>query len=211
MVSVPLIKICGITNIDDALISVDYGADVLGFIFAKSLRQITPQNARKIIKKLPPFIGKVGVFVNESPHYIRKIVQECGLTEVQLHGEEIPELCGELCPLTVIKAIRVKDENDIKILSAYTSVSAFLLDSFVFDKKGGTGKKFDWKLAISAKKYGKPIILSGGLTPDNVLTAIKLVQPYAVDVCSGVETKAGKKDKKKIKEFINKARKYATK
>jgi phosphoribosylanthranilate isomerase len=203
-----LIKICGITNINDALIAVDYGVDALGFIFAKSPRQITPQNAKKIIEKLPPFVGKIGVFVNESPSYIQKIFKECGLTGIQLHGEEIPELCRELHPLTVIKAVRIKDENDIKILNAYTSVSAFLLDSYVSNKKGGTGKKFDWKLAVLAKNYGKPIILSGGLTPDNVTEAIKIVNPYAVDVCSGVEAKPGKKDKLKIKKFIERVRKY---
>lgn len=201
------IKICGITNLEDALLAVECGADSLGFIFAKSPRQITPQTARKIIEKLPPFIGKIGVFVNEPPSKVQRIARESGLTAVQLHGEEIPEFCAMLYPLTLIKAIRVKDEKDIAILSAYDCVTAFLLDSYSADKKGGTGKKFDWKLALLAKKYNKPIILSGGLTPDNVAEAVKLVKPYAVDASSGIESKPGKKDKKKIKAFIEKVRK----
>ena len=200
------VKICGITNIDDALLAVEYGADSLGFVFAKSPRQITAQAARKIIEKLPPFIGKIGVFVNEPPSNVQRVARECGLTAIQLHGEEIPEFCVSLHPLTMIKAIRVKDEKDIKILSAYSFVTAYLLDSYTADKKGGTGKKFDWKLALLAKKFNKPIILSGGLGPDNVAEAVKIVKPYAVDVSSGVESKPGRKDKNKLKKFIEKAK-----
>jgi len=202
------IKICGITNLEDALFAADCGANAVGFLFAKSPRQMKPDQVRKIIEKLPPFVAKVGVFVNEVPSHIAKLAKEVGLTAVQLHGEEIPEFCASLKPLSVIKGIRVKNEVDIKMLSAYDFVSAYLLDSFVQGKKGGTGKVFDWKLALLAKEHGKPVILSGGLTPVNILEALKKVQPYGVDVSSGVESKPGKKDKKKVKDFIQKVRKY---
>jgi len=202
------IKICGITNLEDALFSAECGANALGFVFAKSPRQVKPEQVRKIIEKLPPFVQKVGVFVNEMPSLISRIVKETGLTAVQLHGEEIPHFCTSLLPLTVIKGIRVRGESDIKILQAYAGVSAFLLDSFMEGKKGGTGKILDWELALAAKKHGKPVILSGGLTPLNILRALKKVSPYGVDVSSGVESKPGKKDKKKIKDFIQKVRKY---
>ncbi|OGF49507.1 MAG: N-(5'-phosphoribosyl)anthranilate isomerase [Candidatus Firestonebacteria bacterium RIFOXYA2_FULL_40_8] len=202
------IKICGITNLEDALFAADLGANAVGFVFAKSPRQVKPEQVRKIIEKLPPFIAKVGVFVNEVPSHVAKIAKEAGLTSVQLHGEEIPQFCASLSPLTVIKGIRVRDESDIKMLAAYEFVSAYLLDSFVQGKKGGTGKTFDWKLALLAKKHGKPVILSGGLTPQNILEALKRVEPYGVDVSSGVESKPGKKDKKKLKDFIQKVRRY---
>src|SRR3989339_883847 len=154
------------------------------------------------------FGSLVVLFFNEVPSHITKIAKEAGLTSVQLHGEEIPEFCASLAPLTVIKGIRVRDDSDIKMLSAYSFVSAYLLDSFVKGKKGGTGKTFDWKLALLAKKYGKPLILSGGLTPLNILEALKKVEPYGVDVSSGVESKPGKKDKKKLIDFIRKVRQY---
>ena len=203
-----IIKICGITNLEDALFAVESGANALGFVFAKSPRQMKVDQVRKIIAQLPPFITKVGVFVNEAPSRIAKIARECGLTAVQLHGEEIPELCSNLLPFTVIKGVRVRDEKDIKMLPAYNFVSAYLLDSYIEEKKGGSGKVFDWELALIAKKQGKPVILSGGLTPVNVIEALKKVMPYGVDVSSGVEIKPGKKDKKKVKEFVQKVRKY---
>ncbi|MFH1073490.1 MAG: phosphoribosylanthranilate isomerase [Candidatus Firestonebacteria bacterium] len=202
------IKICGITNLEDALFAAEYGANALGFVFAKSPRQIKPDQVRKIIEKLPPFIDKVGVFVNEAPSLVLKIARDSGLTSVQLHGEEIPEFCALLSPLAVIKGVRVRNDSDIKMLSAYGLVSAYILDSFVKEKKGGTGKVFDWELALLAKKHGKPVILSGGLTPLNILEALKKVKPYGVDVSSGVESKPGKKDKKKIKDFIKKVKRY---
>ncbi|MEI7905240.1 MAG: phosphoribosylanthranilate isomerase [Candidatus Firestonebacteria bacterium] len=200
------VKICGITNLEDALAAVEYGADALGFVFAKSLRQISPVQARKIISKLPPFIGKIGVFVNEAPSRVVTIAKDCGLTAVQLHGEELPEFIGTIKPLTIIKTIRVKNKKDISILVAYPEVEAFLLDTFVAGKSGGTGKVFDWELALLAKKLKKPIILSGGLSALNVQKAIKIVSPYSVDVSSGVESKPGKKDHKKLRAFIKNAK-----
>ena len=200
------VKICGITTLEDALFSIEHGADALGFVFAKSPRQISPAQAEKIIRKLPPFIERVGVFVDEIPHHMQKLARELGLTAVQLHGREIPEFCAHLHPLTVIKSINVNNKNDINIISAYNSVHAILLDSFVAGKNGGSGKTFDWSLAKLAVKFDKPIILSGGLTAKNVKEAIKKVNPYGVDVSSGVESKPGKKDKKKIAEFLKAAK-----
>jgi len=202
------IKICGITNVEDALFAIECGANAVGFVFAKSKRQVKPDRVRAIIQKLPPFVERVGVFVNEVPSRIAGIVRETGLTAVQLHGEELPEFCESLVPFTVLKGVRVRDESDIRMLAAYKNVSAYLLDTYVKGKPGGTGNSFDWKLALLAKKYGKPVILSGGLTPLNILEALRKVEPYGVDVSSGVESKPGKKDKKKIKEFIKKVRNY---
>ncbi len=197
-----LIKVCGITNLEDALAAVEYGANILGFVFAKSPRQVTAAQAGKIIEKLPPFTAKTGVFVNETPAAVLKLAASIGLSAVQLHGEESPELLPLFHPLPVIKAFRIKDRSDLALLPAYITASAFLLDTFVAGKRGGTGKTFDWKLAVSAKEIGNPVILSGGLNPGNVSEAIKKTSPYCVDVNSGVESKPGKKDLKKLKKFI---------
>ncbi len=197
-----LVKVCGITNLDDARAAVEYGADILGFIFAKSPRHITQAQAGKIIAKLPPFTLKVGVFVNENPRAALKLASTVGLSAAQLHGEERPESLSYFHPLPVIKAFRLKDKSDLSFLPDYINASAFLLDTFVAGKRGGTGKTFDWRLAVSAKQIGNPIILSGGLTPANVAEAIRKVNPYCVDVNSGVELKPGRKDLKKLKRFI---------
>jgi len=196
------VKICGITNLDDAISAYEYGADALGFVFyKKSQRYITPERARSIIVKLPS-IEKIGVFVDESPDRINSIVEEICLTGVQLHGEESPKMIEKI-KVPVIKAIRINDKNDIKQMKKY-SVSTFLLDSFT-QSYGGSGKMFDWSIAVEAKRFGR-IILSGGLTPENVEDAIRAVKPYGVDVSSGVESEPGKKDKKKVQEFIKKAK-----
>lgn len=193
------VKICGITNLVDALFACEFGADALGFIFyKKSPRYISPLNVGKIIAKLPPFTTTVGVFVNELPDTINMIVNDTGLNVVQLHGDEPVEFV-KVIDSPVIKAVRIKNEMDVKLLANY-SVTAFLLDSLT-KSYGGSGKTFDWKIAKKAKKFGK-IILSGGLTPSNVVEAIRMVSPYGVDVSSGVESEPGKKDKKKVKDFI---------
>jgi phosphoribosylanthranilate isomerase len=201
------IKICGITNPDDALIAVEYGADALGFVFhSKSPRAVTPEIVQSIISKLPPFIPTVGVFVDETRENIEKIAREVGLDIVQLHGSESPDACD--CHKKVIKAIRVKDLNDLEPLNKYIqyNVSAFLLDTYSPHAIGGTGQIFNWDIAVEAKKYGR-IILAGGLNSDNVSEAIKWVQPYGIDVSSGVEGNIkGKKDHKKLKAFIENAR-----
>ncbi len=194
------VKICGITNKEDALYAVECGADALGFIFyEKSPRYIEPFNAKTIIAALPPFVTTVGVFVNKDLNDIRDITLLTGITVVQLHGDESPSYCN-LIEGKLIKAIRVKNDISIEGLKKY-DVDAFLLDSFDKNCFGGTGMTFDWKLAEKAKLYGK-IILAGGLTPDNVEDAVKKVLPYGVDVGSGVEKKPGIKNKNKVKEFI---------
>ena len=194
------VKICGMTNLKDVKVAVDGGVDAVGFIFyKKSPRSVTMQAVRKIVLELPPFVDSVGVFVNETAEQINKIADRCNLDRVQLHGNESPTFCKKI-RRRVIKAIRVKDIQSLKKLSDYP-VSSFLLDTFSEDQYGGTGKVFDWNLAYPAKRYG-PIILAGGLTPNNVRQVIQRIQPYGVDVCSGVESQPGIKDHKKMKAFL---------
>jgi len=194
------VKICGMTNLNDALFAVDAGVDALGFIFyKKSPRSVNMKTVREIVSKLPPFVDAVGVFVNETAEKINKIADRCNLDKVQLHGDESPAFCKKI-RRRVIKAFGIKDLQSIKQLSGY-SVSSFLLDTFSENNYGGTGKVFDWNLAYPAKKYG-PVILAGGLTPNNVRKAIQIVQPYGVDVCSGLENNPGFKDHSKIRTFL---------
>ncbi|GBE39427.1 N-(5'-phosphoribosyl)anthranilate isomerase [bacterium BMS3Bbin08] len=199
------IKICGITNIEDAAAAIEYGADAIGFVFQpKSPRTVTPETAKTIISSIPPFITTVGVFVDEDKAQIEKIVRHTGLNVIQLHGSESPEACN-LCR-KVIKAIRVKDLTDLEPLRTY-NVPAFLLDTYSPSSIGGTGRIFNWDIAVEAKKFGR-IILAGGLTPQNVEEAIKWVQPFGIDVATGVEGRQkGKKDHRKMKLFIENARK----
>ncbi len=203
------VKICGITNVDDARAAADCGADAIGFIFCeKSPRNVSPKAASGIVRGLPPFVTSVGVFVNERPERIKAIAEEIGLSCVQLHGEETAEECERVSGLTTareIKAVRVRGGKDIIGLENYR-VSAYLLDTFRNGVHGGTGGVFDCDIAIEAKKKGR-IILSGGLNPDNIVEAIRKVEPYGVDVCSGVELSPGKKDPAKLKSFIEKAKK----
>lgn len=197
------IKICGITNINDAFAAIEYGADALGFVFhPKSPRAVTPETAKKIVSALPPFITTVGVFVDKNKRETEKITQYVGLNVVQLHGSESPELCQ--MRNKVIKAIRVKDLTDLEPLKKY-KVSAFVLDTYSPHTAGGTGQIFNWDIAAEAKNFGR-IILAGGLNHENVEEAIRWVQPYGIDVASGVEgNEKGQKDHKKLKLFIEKA------
>ncbi len=198
------VKICGITNPDDALAAVEYGADALGFVFyPKSPRYITPEKAAAITSLLPPFISTVGVFVNEKPDIILQIMKMTGIRVLQLHGSETPDTCKIWTP--VVKSFRVADFTDLKPLEEYKGVSAYLLDTYSQSEYGGTGRIFNWDIAVEAKREGR-IILAGGLTPENIEMAVHHVKPYAVDVSSGVEAKKGKKDLNKLKEFIGKAR-----
>jgi phosphoribosylanthranilate isomerase len=201
------VKICGITSYDDASAAVEAGADALGFVFYdKSPRFINPVRAAGIISKLPPFIQTVGLFVNEETEQVNWTADYCGLDILQLHGDETPEDCLEL-KRRVIKAFRIQKIISIDPLEKYQDyqVSGYLLDAWSPDAFGGTGRTFNWELAQSAKQYG-PVILAGGLTPDNVAEAIRVVNPYGVDVSSGVESALGKKDAEKVREFIRVAK-----
>jgi phosphoribosylanthranilate isomerase len=200
------VKICGITNLEDALAASELGADALGFVFAPSPRRIEVSEAGGIIAQFPPFVTTVGLFVNEARARVRETIERCRLNAVQFHGGESPQVCKEFMPgIKVIKAFRIKDEESLNRIGEY-GVSACLLDAWVEGRSGGTGKTFDWNLAAAAKDFGLPLILSGGLNPDNVARAIERVDPYAVDVSSGVESAPGKKDYKLMKEFISRAK-----
>ena len=199
------VKICGITNLEDALAAVDFGADALGFVFFEgSPRYISYQNTASIIKKLPSFVTTIGVFVNEHPEEIEKTIVVTGIDVVQLHGDETPEMC--VISKRIIKAIKVKSLESLEPLIHFKDrVSAFLLDTYAPDVFGGSGNIFNWDIASDAKQFGR-IILAGGLTPDNITEAIRWVRPYGVDVSSGVESGKGKKDHKKMKLFIEMAK-----
>ncbi|MEW6034359.1 MAG: phosphoribosylanthranilate isomerase [Chloroflexota bacterium] len=197
------VKICGITNVRDALHAVNCGADALGFVFAPSPRQVTVEQARHIVEHLPPYISKVGVFVDSEVERVQEIMSACALDIAQLHGSESPEYCQGLFP-RVVKAFRVKDEGSLALLPQYR-VSAYLLDSYLEGRHGGTGVTFNWDLARQAAQYG-PVVLGGGLHPGNVWLAITMVQPYGVDVCSGVEASPGEKDPSKVRDFIQAVR-----
>jgi phosphoribosylanthranilate isomerase len=201
-----IVKICGVTSCEDALAAADAGADAIGLMFYEpSPRHITLKKAAEIIHALPPFIIKVGVFVNPPEDLVLRAINECGLNIAQFHGEETPEFCHEF-PVMSIKAFRIRDAESLKELPAYHQTDAWLLDAYVKDKLGGTGAKFNWDLAVEAKKLGKPIFLAGGLTPENVADAVRQVRPYAVDVSSGVESAPGKKDHAKVRAFVKAAK-----
>jgi phosphoribosylanthranilate isomerase len=199
------VKICGITNLPDALAAIDAGADALGFMFYKeSPRCLSPEAAAEIIRQLPPFVAKVGVFVNASADVIRKTATTAALDTLQLHGDETPDFCRQFS-LPVIKAFRIRCAGCLEPLKKYQT-AAWLLDSYVTAKPGGTGAVFNWDLAVQAKSFGGHIILAGGLTPQNIAEAVRKVQPYAVDVSSGVESAPGKKDPAKLRQFITGAK-----
>jgi phosphoribosylanthranilate isomerase len=199
------IKICGITNVADARAAVDAGADLLGFVFyEKSPRHVTVQAAKAIARQLPPYVAKVGVFVNAPDELISQALGECGLSVLQFHGDETPEDCVKFGVMSM-KAFRVRDEESLKALPAYQT-DAWLLDAYTADARGGTGATFNWDLAVEAMKFGRPIFLAGGLTPENVAQAVRKVQPFAVDVSSGVEASPGKKDHGTVREFIQNVR-----
>ena len=200
------VKICGITNLDDARSAVAAGCDALGFVFyRKSPRYISPDDVSGIIRKLPGKIVKVGVFVDEKARRIKNIAKLCRLDFVQLHGRESVNFCKKLKGLKIIKAFRVKgtiDENDI---SRY-KVKAYLFDTYVKSKAGGTGKSFNWSLLCGIKRTKTPVFLSGGISSKNVKKAVKTVKPQWVDVSSSVEKLPGRKDAKKVREFIKAAK-----
>lgn len=197
------VKVCGITNLRDAAHAVECGADALGFVFAHSPRQVDVKQVQEIVRGLPPYVTTVGVFVNEDPEKVQSTMAGCALDVAQLHGTESPEYCGRFFP-RVVKAFRIKGPEYLDSLRQYR-VGAYLLDSYVEGREGGTGTTFNWDLARDASALG-PVILGGGLHPGNVWLAITMVQPYAVDVCSGVEASPGKKDPAKVRDFIQAVR-----
>jgi phosphoribosylanthranilate isomerase len=196
------VKICGITNLKDALLATGLGAHALGFIFySKSPRAVAPDAAREIIRNLPPFVLTVGVFVDEEAGVVRDLATTVGLDWVQVHGRENPEYCKSL-GRRVIRGFRVKGEDIFEKLQQYQGAAqAFLLDAYKPGTPGGTGETFDWDLARRAGEYG-PIILAGGLTSDNVAQAVRTARPAAVDLASGVEAAPGKKDPVRLRAFF---------
>ncbi len=195
------VKICGITRIEDAQAAVDAGADALGLMFfEKSPRCVSVEAAAAIARSIPPHVLRVGVFVNPHSDLVHAAISACALNLLQFHGDEPSEFCQQF-GLMSMKAFRIRDEQSLEALPAYRT-DAWLLDSYVAGKEGGTGEKFNWNLAVEAKKFGRPIFLAGGLTPDNVAEAVRKVEPFGVDVSSGVESAPGKKDLAKIRAFV---------
>jgi len=201
------VKICGITSVEDALVAVEAGADALGFVFfEKSPRNLDPARAAHIIATIPPFVQAVGLFVNAPLEFVNSTAEQCGLDLVQLHGDESPEYCRSVLR-RVIKVFRVKGPESLATLSSYR-VAGYLLDAYHPHLYGGTGETFDWECVVAAKDAG-PVILAGGLTPENVAAAVARVAPYAVDVSSGVEAAPGRKDHEKVRRFIAEAKKIS--
>lgn len=199
------VKICGITRLKDATACALMGADFIGFVFAPSPRRISPEEARSIIGDLPLPVKTVGVFVNEQLERIREIRDFCGLDAVQLHGDETEEMIAELDGM-VIKALRI-GSNGEPDHDAYPNAT-LLLDTYSPQARGGTGKTFDWNLAVPIARK-RPIFLAGGLTPENVADAVQRVRPYALDISSGVELAPGRKDHAKLERFISRAKAHA--
>jgi phosphoribosylanthranilate isomerase len=195
------VKICGVTNVGDSLAAADAGADMIGLMFyERSPRHIPLSTAAEIARALPPHVVSVGVFVNPSTETVQRAIVECGVSLLQFHGDEPPDFCAQFGVMS-LKAFRIRDAESLAALPGYQT-DAWLLDAFSPDALGGTGEKFNWELASEAKKLGRPIFLAGGLTPENVAEAVRRVQPFAVDVSSGVESAPGKKDPAKVQAFI---------
>ena len=199
------VKICGITNSEDALEALRLGADAIGLVFAKSPRRVTISKAKEIIKAVGPWTSVVGVFAGESLKAVEQIARDCRLSAIQLHGDEDNSYVKRLSSFKIIKAFRIADASDLKG-TGLAKADALLFDTKIEGELGGTGKRFDWGL-LSAKKFNKPVIISGGLNPRNVRDAIQLLHPYGVDVSSGVESAPGKKDFRLMREFIQNVKK----
>lgn len=201
------VKICGLTHQDDVRATLDAGADALGFVFAQgSKRQVSVEQAARLCAMLPPFVSKVGLFVDADPAAVEATIHACRLDTVQFHGAESPEYCASfLSKAKVIKAFRVQDPKSTLQEAARFRVDAILLDAFVPGQAGGTGATFDWNIARQVVQHGYPTILAGGLDASNAARAIAEVAPYALDVSSGVESSPGRKDPKKVAAFIHAA------
>ena len=195
------VKICGVTSVAAALVAAEAGADMIGLMFyAGSPRHVTLATATEISRALPPFVLRVGVFVNPEPAAVLAALAACGLNLLQFHGDEDSDFCTQFGVMS-LKALRVRDAESLQTLANFHT-EAFLLDAYSAAGLGGTGEKFNWDLAVAAQKFGKPIFLAGGLTPENVADAVRRVRPFAVDVSSGVEAAPGIKDAAKVRAFI---------
>ncbi len=195
------VKICGVCTEAAARAAAEAGADAVGFVFyPNSPRFLSPQRAREIARVLPPFVVRVGVFVNAPPVVVEEVAERAGVDVVQLHGDEPPEVCARV-RRRVVKAVRVRSPQDVEAACQYP-VDALLLDTYVPDRYGGTGQRFDWS---AVRSVDRPVILSGGLTPENVAEAVVRIRPYGVDVSTGVETD-GQKDPRKIEAFVRAVR-----
>lgn len=195
------VKICGITSVTDGLMAAGADADMIGLMFYEpSPRYVTLAQAAEISRALPPFVLRVGVFVNADEALVTHAIRECGLNLLQFHGDETSDFCTQFGVLS-LKAFRVRDAQSLPQLEQFQT-DAFLLDAYSQSGLGGTGEQFNWELAVEAQKFGKPIFLAGGLTPENVAAAVRQVCPFAVDVSSGVESAPGKKDEAKVRAFI---------
>lgn len=199
------VKICGLTRVADAQAAAAAGADMIGLMFYEpSPRSVTLEQAAEIVRALSPWVVRVGVFVNPEAELVAEAVSRCGLNLLQFHGDEPPEFCTRFAVMSM-KAFRIRDAGSLQALPRYPT-DAWLLDAYTPGQRGGTGGRFDWDLAVEAKQSGKPIFLAGGLTPDNVADAVRRVQPFGVDVSSGVESAPGIKDHDKVRSFIAAAR-----
>ena len=195
------VKICGITSEADALAAAEAGADAIGLMFYEgSPRHVTLEQAKAISAALPQHVMRVGVFVNAEEAFVHQALTECMLNILQFHGDETPEECSRY-PVMTLKAFRVQGDETLAQLEAYPS-AGYLLDAYVKDALGGTGATFNWDLAVRAQEFGKPIFLAGGLTPENVVEAVRKVQPFGVDVSSGVESEPGRKDAEQMRTFV---------
>lgn len=211
------VKICGVTNVEDARMAAEAGADAIGLNFVEGYpRCILWEKAREITECLPPFLTVVGVFADTDIEEVRTAIRYCRLTGVQLHGEEAPDYCRQLSgtpnhPVPVIKAFRIRDQETLNRIPVYLAKAPItpLLDAYHANALGGTGQNFEWDLALEARSLG-PFILSGGLNPDNVAEAVRRLSPYGVDVSSGVEAQLCKKDPEKVRAFIRQAKAAAT-
>ncbi len=199
------VKICGITSETDGLVAAEAGANAIGLMFwEQSPRYVTLEQAARISRALPPFVLRTGVFVDPPEDLVVHAIAACGLNLLQFHGNETPEFCLQFGLMTM-KAFRVRDAASLEALPQYAT-DAWLLDAYSARLPGGTGEQFNWDLAIQAKALGRPIFLAGGLNPENVGEAVRRVQPFGVDVSSGVETSPGRKDPARVRAFIQAAK-----
>jgi phosphoribosylanthranilate isomerase len=200
------VKICGVTRPQDVRVIVKEGADAIGFQMTMGPRKITKERAQRLVRLVPPFVTPVGVFVNEPLSKIKALIKFCGFQVVQLHGSETNEFCARI-PVPVIKAIGMQKAQSYRTFQGF-QVAAFLLDHYNKDKHGGTGEGFNWKWTVqAARQLPAPVLIAGGLTPENVTHAVQTARPFGVDVASGVESQPGLKDPRKVSLFIRRAKK----